>query len=452
MHPEYLSAPGGSPGAGTGPAPWRERHRRIWRLAGPVILSNATTPLLGAVDTAVVGRLPDPALIGGVALGSLVFTFVFWAFGFLRMGTTGFTAQAAGAGNAAELRASFLRALALAGAIGLAIVLLQTPIRFLAFALMHSSAATKGYAESYYDIRVWSAPAALANYAVLGWLLGTRRTGSALAIQFAMNGVNIVLAVFFVLGLGWGIRGSAGATLTAEILAALGGIALVHGRLPKADTPGLLDRDRLWRLLRVNGDIMIRTLCLMAGFAAFTLSGASLGDLPLAANAILMNLMTITAYGLDGFAMAAEILVGGAVGAGSRGQFRAAVRDSTIWAALVALLGTVVFLLFGRLIIDLFTIHETVRAAARMYLPWLVAAPAVGVWCWQLDGIYIGATRTAEMRNGMLLALAGYLGVLAVLLPRLGNNGLWLSLLVFFVLRAATLGAWLPRIDRSLSA
>jgi MATE family multidrug resistance protein len=267
-----------------------------------------------------------------------------------------------------------------------------------------------------------------------------------------MNGVNIALAILFVLGLGWGIRGSAGATLAAEILAALAGIALVFGRLPKAAIPDLFDRERLWRLMRVNGDIMIRTLCLMAGFATFTLSGASLGDLPLAANAILNNLMSITAYGLDGFAMAAEILVGGAVGAGSRSQFRTAVRDSTIWAALVALLGTSVFLLFGGFIIDLFTIHEAVRAAARHYLPWLAAAPTVGVWCWQLDGIYIGATRTAEMRNGMLLALAGYLAVLAFLLPRLGNNGLWLSLMVFFVLRAATLGAWLPRIDRSLSA
>jgi MATE family multidrug resistance protein len=450
MHPEYASAPENAPSAG--PSSWRERHRRIWRLAGPVIFSNATTPLLGAVDTAVVGRLPDPALIGGVALGSLIFTFVFWAFGFLRMGTTGFTAQAAGAGDPAELRASFLRALVLAGTIGLAIVLLQTPIRFLAFALVHSSAAVTGYAESYFDVRVWSAPAALANYAVLGWLLGTRRTGTALAIQIAMNGVNILLAVLFVLGLGWGIRGSAGATLAAEVLAAVGGIALVHRWLPKADTPDLFDRERLWRLLRVNGDIMIRTLCLMTGFAAFTLLGAGLGDLPLAANAILMNLMSITAYGLDGFAMAAEILVGGAVGAGSRSQFRTAVWDTTLWAALVAFLGTVGFLLFGGLIIDLFTVHEAVRAAARLYLPWLIAAPTVGVWCWQLDGIYIGATRTAEMRNGMLLALAGYLAVLGFLLPRLGNNGLWLSLMVFFVLRAATLGAWLPRIDRSLAA
>jgi MATE family multidrug resistance protein len=447
---ERSSPTGEAPAAG--PAPWRERHGRIWRLAGPVILSNATTPLLGAVDTAVVGRLPDPALIGGVALGSLVFTFVFWTFGFLRMGTTGFTAQAAGAGNAAELRASFLRALALAGAIGLAILLLQTPIRFLAFALLHSSQAVKGYAQSYYNVRVWSAPAALANYAVLGWLLGTRRTASALLIQIGMNGLNILLAVLFVLGFGWGIRGSAGATLVAEMLAAAGGIALVWRHLPKAATPDLFDRQRLWRLLRVNGDIMIRTLCLEAGFAVFSFSGASLGDLPLAANAILMNLMGIMAYGLDGFAMAAEILVGGSVGAGSRSQFRGAVLDSTLWAAALAVLGGVTLLVLGHPIIDLFTIHESVRAAARTYLPWLIATPMVGVWCWLLDGIYIGATRTAEMRNGMLLALAGYLAIVSFLLPRLGNNGLWLSLLLFFVLRAATLGAWLPRIDRSLSA
>jgi MATE family multidrug resistance protein len=446
------SLPPPQTGGGTDGLSWRERHGRIWRLAGPVILSNATTPLLGAVDTAVVGRLPDPALIGGVALGALVFNFVFWAFGFLRMGTTGFTAQAWGAGDNAELRASFLRAVALAGAIGLAIVILQLPIRFLAFALVHSSPAVKTYAESYYDIRVWSAPAALANYAVLGWLLGTRRTSTALGIQIAMNGINIVLAILFVLGLGWGIRGSAAATLCAEVSAAAVGIALVLRRLPKAEAPQLFDRARLWRLLRVNGDIMLRTLCLMAGFATFTLAGARLGDIPLAPNAILMNLMSITAYGLDGFAMAAEILVGGAVGAGSRSRFRAAVGDTTIWAGGVALLGGAIFLLLGRPLIDLFTIHEEVRAAARIYLPWLVAAPIVGVWCWQLDGIYIGATRTVEMRNGMLLSLAGYLAILAFLLPRLGNHGLWLSLMLFFVLRAATLGAWLPRIDRSLAA
>ena len=426
-------------------------HRRVWRLAGPVILSNITTPLLGAVDTGVVGHLPDPALIGGVALGSLIFNFVFWGFGFLRMGTTGFTAQARGAGDMSELRATFLRSLMLAGGIGFALVVLQVPIHFLALHFVQSSAAVKSYAGTYFDVRIWSAPAALANYTILGWLLGTGRTGLALRLQVVLNGINIILAVVFVLLLGWGIPGVAAATLTSEILTSCGGLALVFRLLPRAETPHLFDRHRILRLLRVNGDIMLRTLCLEAAFVAFTLAGASLGDIAFAANAILMNLLTMSAYGLDGFAMAAEILVGSAVGARDRAGFRAAIRDSTIWAAGLAILGAGFFLFAGHQLIALFTLHEEVRRTAALYLPWLALSPLLGVWCFQLDGIYVGATRTAEMRNGMILALAGNLLVLWLALPRLGNDGLWLALMVFYVLRMTTLGAWLPRIDRSLA-
>ena len=431
---------------------WIDRQRRIWRLAGPVILSNATTPLLGAVDTGVVGRLADPALIGGVALGSIIFAFIFWGFGFLRMGTTGFTAQAWGAGDAAELRAAFLRALAIALAIGLALIALQVPIRLLALALVQGSPAVKLYAGVYFDVRIWSAPAALANYAVLGWLLGTRRTATALALQILINGLNIALAIVLGLTLGWGIRGVAGATLISECLSALLGLSLVLTRLPRAPTPYLLARERVLRLLRVNLNIMLRTLCIEAAFIVFTLAGARLGEIPLAANAILMNLLTIMAYGLDGFAMAAEILVGGAVGARDRAAFRTAVKDSTLWAAAVAVIGGIFFLAAGGALIDLFTIHEPVRAAARQYLPWLALSPIVAVWCYQLDGIYIGATRTIEMRNGMLLALAGNLLVLWQALPAMGNHALWLAIAVFFILRALPLALWLPRIDRSLAA
>ena len=432
--------------------PLAANHRQVWRLAGPVILSNITTPLLGAVDTGVVGHLPDPALIGGVALGSLIFNFVFWGFGFLRMGTTGFTAQAFGAGDNSELRATFLRSLMLAGGIGLALVVLQAPIHFLALHFVRSSAAVKGYAGAYFDVRIWSAPAAFANYTILGWLLGTGRTGLALGLQVALNGINIILAIFFVLILGWGIPGVAAATLSSEILSAGGGLLLVWRLLPRAATPHFFDRRRIWRLLRVNGDIMLRTLCLEAAFVAFTLAGASLGDIPFAANAILMNLLTMSAYGLDGFAMAAEILVGRAVGARDRAGFRAAIRDTTIWAAGLAILGAGAFLIAGRELIALFTLHEEVRQTAGLYLPWLALSPLLGVWCFQLDGIYVGATRTAEMRNGMILALAGYLLALWFTLPRMGNDGLWLTLMVFYVLRMTTMGAWLPRIDRSLAA
>jgi multidrug resistance protein, MATE family len=429
-----------------------DNHRRVWRLAGPVILSNITTPLLGAVDTGVVGHLPDPALIGGVALGSLIFNFVFWGFGFLRMGTTGFAAQALGGGDHSELRATFLRSLMLAGGIGLVLVALQSPIHFLALHFVASSQDVKRYAGTYFDVRIWSAPAALANYTVLGWLLGTGRTGMALGLQVALNGINILLAVFFVLVLGWGIPGVAAATLTAEVLAAGGGLLLVWRLLPHAATPHLFERKRLWRLFRVNRDILIRTLCLEACFVTFTLAGASLGDIPFAANAILMNLLTMSAYGLDGFAMAAEIMVGKAVGARDRAAFRVAIRDSTVWAAVLAILGAALFFFAGPALIGLFTSHEDVRRMAAVYLPWLALSPLLGVWCFQLDGIYIGATRTAEMRNGMILALAGFMLALWLLLPRWGNDGLWLTLMVFYVFRMTTLGFWLPRIDRSLAA
>lgn len=431
---------------------WVANHRRVWRLAGPVILSNITTPLLGAVDTGVVGRLPDPALIGGVALGSLIFNFVFWGFGFLRMGTTGLTAQAMGAGDRVELRAIFLRTLAIAGGIGLLLVILQGPIHFLALRFVQSSEAVKGYAGTYFDVRIWSAPAAFANYTILGWLLGTGRTGMALFLQLALNGINIVLAIVFVLLLGWGIPGVAAATLTSEVLAACGGLFLVSRLLPRVAVPRLFDRHRMLRVLHVNANIMIRTLCLEAAFVSFTFAAASEGDIVFAANAILMNLLTMSAYGLDGFAMAAEILVGKAVGARDRAGFRAAIRDSTIWAGALAILGTAIFFLAGAFLISLFTTHGDVQAVAVRYLPWLAISPLLGVWCFQLDGIYIGATRTAEMRNGMILSLAGFLLALWLTLPRFGNDGLWLTLMVFYVLRMTTLGLWLPRIDRSLAA
>jgi multidrug resistance protein, MATE family len=430
---------------------WIDRQRRIWRLAGPVILSNATTPLVGAVDTAVVGRMADPTLIGGVALGSIIISFLFWSFSFLRMGTTGFTAQAWGASDPAELRSAFLRAAAAALAIGLLLLLLQLPLRLLTLALIQGSEGTRAHAATYFDIRIWSAPAVLANYAVLGWLLGTRRTATALGLQLMINGLNMLLAVLLGLGLGWGIRGVAAAAVLSEYLAMTAGLLLVLRRLPQAPMPRLFAREALRRLLRVNGDILLRTLCLQIAFVAFAFAGARLGDLTLAANAILMNLVTIMAFGLDGFAMAAEILVGSAVGARDRAAFRLAVGDSTLWAALLAIAFSLALTLAGGSLIDAFTVHADVRAAARLYLPWLVLTPIVAVWCYQLDGVYIGATRTIEMRNGVAVALAGFLAILLPALGALGNHGLWLALTAFFMLRGATLAVWLPRIDRSLA-
>ena len=426
-------------------------HRRVWRLAGPIILSNITVPLLGAVDTAVVGHLPDAALIGGVAVGATIFTFVYWGFGFLRMGTTGFVAQAFGAGDGAELKAVAARALLLALLLGGGIVALQTPIAMISLLLFDASPAVEAYAGIYVAVRIWGAPAALANYAVLGWLLGVQKPRLAFLTQLFMNGLNMALAVTFVIGFGWGIAGVAAATLTAEIAGAALGLFLVWrgvrgiGGEPARDR--ILDPGRIAVLLKVNGDIFIRTLCLMFAFAYFTAQGARMGDAVLAANAILQHLQAIMAFGLDGFAHATETLVGAAIGARDRAGLRAAVRTAGIWGLVVAVLFAAAYAVVGTLIIGLFTEHAEVRAAARDFLPWAIALPVISVWPFLLDGIFIGATRTAEMRNGMMIALAVYLGAAAQFMSLWGNDGLWAAFTIFMLARTATLGWWYPRVE-----
>ena len=261
-------------------------NARVWALAGPIIVSNISTPLLGAVDTAVVGHLPDPAYIGGVAVGAVIFNFLFWGFGFLRMGTTGFTAQALGAGDRAELRAILARALLLAALLGALLILLQGPIGWVSFLLFEASDQVEGFARSYYEIRIWSAPAALANYAMLGWLLGTRRAGAVLLIQVVLNGINIILDLVFVLGLGWGVEGVALASLLAELAAMVLGLTVVaralRGDGGAWDWPRIAARERLAVLLRANLNILVRTLCLVLAFAYFTARSATMGDVLLA--------------------------------------------------------------------------------------------------------------------------------------------------------------------------
>jgi MATE family multidrug resistance protein len=439
----------GPPGAATGG--W---NARVWKLAGPIILSNISTPLLGAVDTAVVGHLPDPAYIGGVAVGAIIFSFLYWGFGFLRMGTTGFTAQAHGAGDRDELRGTLVRALVLGAVLGLALIAAQRPIGMIAFQALEASQKVEGLASDYFDIRIWSAPASLVNYAILGWLLGSQRATAALLLQVALNGLNIVLDLVFVVGLDWGVEGVAWATLIAEVCAAGLGALIVARALTKEggrwNWPLICRQARWIALMRVNLDIFLRTLCLILAFALFTATGAKLGDVVLAANAVLLQLMNFIAYGLDGFAHAVEILAGGAVGARNRETFRQVVRTSTIWAAISALIMSLALLAGGPLIIDLFTDIPSVRTAARSYLPWLVVAPLVSVWSFQLDGIFIGATWTPQMRNAMALSLAVFLAANWLLTPAYGNHGLWLALTLFMAARAATLGVYFPRLARSV--
>jgi MATE family multidrug resistance protein len=429
-------------------------NAQVWRLAGPIILANLSTPLLGAVDTAVVGHLPDAAYIGGVAIGALIFSFIYWGFGFLRMGTTGFTAQAFGAGDKDELRASLARPALLALFLGAAVILLQWPVGALAFWAVEASPAVENHTALYFEIRIWSAPATLLNFAILGWLLGLKRPGLALLLQLVLNGLNIVLDLVFVIGFGWAIAGVAFATLISEVATAAIGLVLAAFMLRRIggawNWRRIRRREKLIRLLRVNFDIFVRTLCLVFAFAVFTAEGAKLGDTTLAANAILMHLLTFAAYGLDGFAHAAEILVGAAVGARDRGKFRAAVRAATVWAAMLACIMTGIYWIAGPSIIALFSNLEDVLAEARRYLPWSVALPIISVWSFQLDGIFIGATRSAALRNAMVLSLSAFLVACWTLVPTLGNHGLWLSMAVFMLARAITLGAYYPALERSV--
>jgi MATE family multidrug resistance protein len=436
-------------------APKRElpSHRAILAIAVPIMISNLSTPLLGVVDTGVIGQIPDAALIGAVALGALVFTFAFWAFGFLRMGTTGLTAQALGASDTEEIRASLGRAVFIAIVIGVALVAVQWPVRELAFFLLDGSERVESLARDYYDIRIWSAPATLTNYALLGWFIGLGKARVALMLQLILNLTNMLLDAFFVLGLHMGVDGVAIGTVIAEFVAAIAGLIIAARYLRHVggqwDMVRLLVPEQIRRTLTVNRDIMIRSLSLVFVFGWFLAQGAKHGDSILAANAVLMHFISVTAYFLDGFAFAAEALVGKAVGAAHRAGLSKASRMTTWWAAGVALLSSLFLFVFGPSLIDILTTEPGVRELAREFLPWATFAPLVGVWCFQLDGIFIGATRTAAMRNAMLMSAAIFLVGWYVLTP-FGNQGLWASLYVHYAARTFTLLYYFPGLRRSV--
>ncbi|MGR3323676.1 MAG: MATE family efflux transporter [Pseudooceanicola sp.] len=419
-------------------------HRRVLKIAVPIVVSNATVPILGAVDTGVVGQMGMAEPIGAVGIGAVTITSIYWAFGFLRMGTTGLVSQALGGRNAAEVAALLTRGLMVAGAAGLLLILLQAPIFAAAFAMAPASAEVETLAGQYLSIRIWSAPFAIAVYVITGWLIAQERTGGMLAIQVVMNCTNILLDLWFVLGLGWGVQGVAIATLISEILGASLGLWLCRAafRHPSwRDWPRVFDRVRLKRMAAVNSDIMVRSLLLLTIFTSFMYFGAGFGDVKLAANQVLLQFLHITAYALDGFAFAAETLVGQALGARARARLRRAALLTSFWGGLSCLAMAAAFALAGHWMIDLMTTAEPVRAAAREFLPWMILAPVTGCAAWMFDGIFIGATRTRDMRNMMLLSAAIYFAAALTLMPLLANHGLWLAFHVVFLARGVTL-AW----------
>jgi MATE family multidrug resistance protein len=429
-------------------------HRMVLAIAVPIVISNLSTPLLGLADTAVMGRMGDPKYIGAVALGALIFTMVYWTFGFLRMGTTGLTAQAEGSGDGEEIRASLGRALLIAGGIGVALILLQWPIGLIAFALLDGGEEVETLARSYFDIRIWSAPAALANYAIAGWFIGLGRAKTALVLQVFLNLVNIVFNIWLALGLGWGVAGIAAGTLIAEVSAALLGLALAAQALKFY--PGvwtrerLLDAARIARTIAVNRDIMIRTIVLLLSFAWFTAKSAEAGTVILAVNSILLQFVTACAFFLDGFALAAETLTGKAAGARNLRAFDRAAKLSTLWAAGISALLTLSLFVAGGAAIDFLTLDAEVRETARLYLVWAALLPVLSVWCYQLDGIFIGATQSAEMRNAALASSLLFLALWWLFLPY-GNHGLWAALTGFNLMRAVSLGLYYPRMRRGIA-
>jgi MATE family multidrug resistance protein len=414
------------------------------------MLANLTTPLLGVVATACVGRLDDPSLLGGVAMASVVFDCVFWLFGFLRMGTVAFTAQALGAGDAAEIRAALLRALLVAAAIGVILIAAQGLLGAAIFAAMGGSAPATAAARDYFAIRMWSAPLALGNYALLGWFIGQARARTALALQILINLTNIVLTILLVLGLDRGIAGAAIAAVIAETVGFVAGAILVwrsFGGQIGVTRNIVFARDKLMHMVAVNRDIMIRTAALIGAFLFFTAQGARAGDETLAANAVLNNILLIGSFFLDGLANAAEQLCGRGTGARDRDGFAQAVRLVLIWGFVFGAATSAVFALFGVPLIELMTTSEPIRAAAQNFLLLAAVAPLCGVMAYSFDGIYIGATWTRDMRTLMIVALLIYLATWAVLRP-FGNTGLWTALLVFLLARGLLQAARYPALLR----
>ena len=427
-------------------------HRRVLQISLPIVLSNATVPILGAVDTGVVGQMGEAAPIGAVGIGAIILTAFYWIFGFLRMGTAGLAAQAHGAGDQPEVAALLSRALLIGATAGFAMILLQIPLFYGAFNLSPASPEVESLAREYMAIRVWSAPATIALYGITGWLVALERTKAILAIQVLMNGANIVLDLVFVLGFDWGVAGVGWATFIAEWAGLALGLWLCRDAFKGTawrNVERIFDRIRLKNMAVVNTDIMIRSVLLQAIFVSFLFWGADFGDVNLAANQVLLQFLYITSYAQDGFAFAAESLVGQALGAKKRAALRRAAILTFGWGAAAGLLLATCFAIFGPAIIDTMAKAPEVQSAGRTFLPYMIAAPLVGVASWMLDGIFIGATRTKDMRNMMIISALVYFACVFPLMAAFGNHGLWLGLLLSFVVRGITLGMKYPALEAS---
>jgi len=431
-------------------------HGQVFRIAWPIILANAAVPLLGIVDTAVIGHLGSAAALGAIAIGALIMNFIYWGFGFLRMGTTGISAQALGAQNNAELGATVGRAIIIAGIVGSLLLLLQVPLSLMIFNIFQGTEEVETAARTYFEIRIWGAPAALFGFAALGWFIGVQHSGYVLALQLLLNGLNAALDIWFVAGLDLGVAGVAYGTVIAEWTMACAASFLIlrefRKRGLKLDITRLKAAAPMIKMVAINRDIFIRTLALVGGFALFNWESTRMGDVTLAGNFILLQFISFGAFFLDGFAFAVEALVGEAVGARNPARLREAVIKSTQWALGTSMMLALLTWTLGPFVIVALTNVPEVQAAAIAFLAFAAIYPLIGVWPFQFDGIFIGATRGADMRNAMLMSFGAFVIAWYVLTPLYGNTGLWIAFLIFLSARAITLGLRYPRLAREAAA
>jgi len=424
-----------------------------------VVLSNATVPIQGAIDTAIIGNLGSAFALAGVGIGAELFAILFTSFNFLQLGCSGQSAQALGAQNFGRVLNTLLRTLVIAGCIAALLILCQKPLLWLGLQIFEGTAQTEAVASKYFHIRIWGAPFELANYALLGWFAGQELTSRLFQHQLIITLSNITLSLTLAIGLEMGITGVALATVIANGLGVVFAITIARKRktsiAPKGwriDWMRILDRSELWRVMAMNRDIFIRTILLTLGFAWIMRLGSLQGDEVLAANIVLWQFFIVSAYALDGFAIAAETLVGQARGANDPKALRQAVVISSIWSGGLSIVVALLFTLISGPIIDTLTNVEAVRSLAREFALWAALIPAIGFAAFQLDGIFIGATETKLMRNAMLFSATIYFPMAYILAQAFGNHGVWASIYLFLLVRTASLLWFYPELERRTSA
>ena len=418
-------------------------HYQVFALALPMVLSNITVPLLGLVDAAVIGHLNQAWYLGGVAVGGTMINVIFWLFGFLRMATTGIAAQAQGRNDKDAQATIFVQGIALAWLFALVLIIFHQPVSQFIFHVSTAGSEVKIYAAQYFSIRIWGAPAALANFVIMGWLLGMQNAKLPMWLLITTNVVNIALDLMFVLGLGWKVQGAAAASVIADYSGMLLGLWFVYRQWLRLGLPSLKQklvsmRHGMGRLLKLNRDIFLRSLCLQATFVFMTFQGAHLGDNVVAANAVLMSFLMLVSYAMDGFAYAMEALVGKAIGARNKDQLERYLIGTTFWGVLISLVITLIFAVFGPQIVGLICDIPAVQQEADNYLPWLTAIPLVAMWCFLLDGVFIGATRGKDMRNSMFLATCVFFAIWWAMSSH-GNHALWAAMVGFMGFRGLIL-------------